>query len=87
VDIAGPHVVGGVDEEIHKPDDRAFIGIARRLLIHLGKIAAADPSIRFHYVTAREMVNILHAAEDGHSGEPGIFRDHCYRKSGAADSA
>ena len=53
----------------------------------LGKIAAADPSIRFHYVTAREMVNILHAAEDGHSGEPGIFRDHCYRKNGAADSA
>lgn len=52
----------------------------------LGKIAAADPSIRFHYVTAREMVNILHAAEDGHSGGPGIFRDHCYRKSSAADS-
>lgn len=53
----------------------------------LGKIAAADQSIRFHYVTAREMVNILHAAEDGHSGEPGVFRDHCYRKNGAADSA
>jgi len=50
----------------------------------LAEIAAADSSLRFHYVTAREMVNILHAAESGHSGDPGVFRDHCYRKSGAA---
>ena len=50
----------------------------------LAEIAAADPTLRFHYVTARELVNILHAAEDGHSGEPGVFRDHCYRKNGAA---
>ena len=50
----------------------------------LAETAAADPTLRFHYVTARELVNILHAAEDGHSGEPGIFRDHCYRKNGAA---
>jgi hypothetical protein len=53
----------------------------------LADLAATDSSIRFHYVTAREMVNILHAAEDGHSGEPGSFRDHCYRKSSAAVSA
>ena len=50
----------------------------------LAEIAAADSTVRFHYVTARELVNILHAAEDGHSGEPGIFRNHCYRKNGAA---
>ena len=53
----------------------------------LAEMAAADPSLRFHYVTARELVNILHAAEAAHSGEPGGFRDHCYRKTGAAISA
>ena len=33
---------------------------------------------RLHYVTARELVNILHAAEDGNAGDPGEFRDHRY---------
>lgn len=35
---------------------------------------------RFHFVSAREMVNIIHAAEDGHAGNAGAFRDHRYRK-------
>jgi hypothetical protein len=30
---------------------------------------------RLHYVTAREMTNIVHAAEDGRSGHPAQFRD------------
>jgi hypothetical protein len=30
---------------------------------------------RIHYVTARELANILHAAEQGHSGDPSRFRD------------
>jgi hypothetical protein len=34
---------------------------------------------RLHYVSAREMVNILHAIEDGATGEPGQFRDYRYR--------
>jgi hypothetical protein len=34
---------------------------------------------RVHYVTAREMVNILHAAEDGMTGNPGQYRDYRYR--------
>ena len=50
----------------------------------LEEIAAADHTIRFHYVSARELVNILHAAEAGHSGEPGPFRNYRYRRSGAA---
>jgi len=50
----------------------------------IAEMAAADKSLQFHYVTARELVNMVHAAEAGHSGEPGVFRDHCYRKSGAA---
>jgi hypothetical protein len=31
---------------------------------------------RVHYVTARELANILHAAEEGASGDPSRFRDH-----------
>jgi hypothetical protein len=29
-----------------------------------------------HYVTAREIVNIIHAAEDGAAGDPGDYRDY-----------
>ena len=35
--------------------------------------------IRLHYVTARELVNILHAAEDRQPGSPGEYRNHVYR--------
>ncbi len=35
---------------------------------------------RLHFVSAREMVNIIHAAEDGHAGDAGAFRDHRYHK-------
>ena len=45
----------------------------------LEALSRADAGFRYHYVTAREMVNILHAAEDGHSGEPGQYRDYRYR--------
>jgi hypothetical protein len=34
---------------------------------------------QLHYVTAREMVNIIHAAEDGKTGSPGAWRDYRYR--------
>jgi len=33
---------------------------------------------RVHYVSAREMVNIIHAAEDGKTGDPGAYRDYLY---------
>jgi hypothetical protein len=33
---------------------------------------------RVHYVTAREMVNLLHAAEAGRAGDPGEYRDFRY---------
>jgi hypothetical protein len=47
----------------------------------LAEIAAKDATLRFHYVTSRELVNILHAAEAGHSGEPGQFREFRYKKA------
>ena len=31
---------------------------------------------RLHYVTAREIANIVHAAEDGHTGDPNRYRDY-----------
>ncbi|QTN31986.1 hypothetical protein HZ994_06475 [Akkermansiaceae bacterium] len=34
--------------------------------------------VRLHYVSAREMANLIHAAEDGHSGDPNGHRDHIY---------
>src|SRR5262249_1976285 len=46
----------------------------------LVKLGAEDPSLCFHYVTARELVNILPAAEAGPSGNPGQFRDFRYRR-------
>ena len=36
--------------------------------------------VHVHYVTAREIVNIMLAACDGHEGDPGGFRDYRLRK-------
>jgi len=41
---------------------------------------------RLHFVTAREMVNIIHAAEDGRDGNPGQYRDYRFL-SGNGDVA
>ena len=32
-----------------------------------------------HYVTAREMYNMVKAAEDGHAGNPNDYRDYILR--------
>ena len=37
---------------------------------------------RVHYVTAREMTNILHAMEDGETDNPGKHRDHHFKLAG-----
>jgi hypothetical protein len=37
--------------------------------------AASNPGFQFHYTTARELVNIVHAAEAGKSGNPSDYRD------------
>lgn len=34
--------------------------------------------VRLHYVSAREVVNLIHAAEDGHTGNPNDYRDHVF---------
>jgi hypothetical protein len=67
-----------------KPENsRMLLGAPmRNFHASLQKIAASDPTFRFHYVSARELVNILHAAEAGHSGDPGEFRNFRYRRIG-----
>jgi hypothetical protein len=37
---------------------------------------------KLHYVSAREMYNIIKAAEDGLDGDPGAYRDHVLPKPG-----
>ena len=43
---------------------------------HLASSFNDGSRFRLHYVTAREMANIVHAAEAGESGDPGKFRDY-----------
>jgi hypothetical protein len=38
--------------------------------------AIGERELTLHYVTAREAYNIVKAAEDGHSGDPGQYRDY-----------
>ena len=46
----------------------------------LDELARDDERLQIHYVTAREMVNIVHAAEDGCEGQPGDYRDYRYQR-------
>lgn len=51
---------------------------ARRFYRDLASFARQTPGFHYHFVTAREMVNLVHAAEDGHSGPPSNWFDHRY---------
>jgi hypothetical protein len=54
---------------------------------HLRDRASENSGFQYHYVTAREMVNLVHAAEAGESGAPGRFRDYSYRLTGGTSGA
>jgi len=63
-----------------QPNSSLFLGKQMQKFHHdLARFADENTGFHFHYVTAREMANILHAAEDGHSGSPGDFRDYRYQ--------
>jgi hypothetical protein len=51
----------------------------RRFYEHLLARYNDGKEFLIHFVTAREMVNIIYAAEDGHSENPGSFRDYRLR--------
>ena len=58
---------------------RSNLGDERRQFHGAIQQMARDRGFRLHYVSAREMVNVLHAAEDGHGGDAGPWRDFIYR--------
>jgi len=65
------HTHGGIPRNY-----RALLGDpARAFHRELAAAAAADPCLRVHYVTAREMVNLVHAAEAGAAGDPAAWFD------------
>ena len=65
------------------PNREMFLGEPmRRFHADLARFAAESKGAFVpHYVSAREMVNILHAAEDGYTGSPGEYRDYRYRSN------
>lgn len=65
-----------------------LLGDAGKRLFHYLEQAYNDGvRFRLHYVTAREMFNIVKAAEAGHAGNAGAFRDHVVRPAAEAGSA
>jgi hypothetical protein len=68
------HTHGGIPSNI----DMLLGAPMRRFHTSLHDFAAAHPNFHFHYVTARQLVNIVHAAESGQSGNPAHYRDFRY---------
>jgi hypothetical protein len=50
---------------------------------HLTRTYNDGENYRLHFVTAREMVNIIHAAEDGKNGNAGEFRNYLFTRGGS----
>jgi hypothetical protein len=71
------HTHGGIERDmatlLAKP--------MRDFFQHLTTAYNDGKKYRLHFVTAREMVNIIHAAEDGHTGNAGAFRNHRYHSA------
>jgi hypothetical protein len=60
----------------HGMQNRAsFLGENMRLTLQAMQAWWNRPPFRLHYVTAREAYNIVKAAEAGHSGNPGDYRN------------
>ena len=45
-------------------------------IVALARRAKEDPNFQFHYVTAREMYNLVRAAEAGWQGSVALARDY-----------
>lgn len=58
----------------------------RRFLEELVQ-GAGDRKETLHFVSAREMTNIILAACDGHDGTPGSYRDYRYKRNSKARSS
>ena len=60
-------------------DEPVMLGAAIQHFLRTLVEAARDGGDRLHFVTAREMVNIMLAACDGRAGNPGAYRDYRLR--------
>lgn len=67
------HTHGGPER-----NHEVLIGETRRRFHNDLTTLAQRQGFRIHYVSAREMVNILHAAEDGMTGNAADWRDYIY---------
>lgn len=66
------HSHGGIE-----PNFQVLLGEAmRRFYRELEQFSTEHPGLGIHFVTAREMVNLIHAAEDGHDGPPSAALNH-----------
>jgi hypothetical protein len=65
------HTHGGLPDT----SDMLLGDVMRRFHDALADRSRRDPHFRLHYVSAREMVNIILAAEHGMTGNPGAYRD------------
>jgi len=73
------HTHGGIP-----PNMRTLLGEAMpRFYEHLLESCSPVRGFRVHFVTARELVNIVHAAEDGAVGDAGDYRNYRYRSGQA----
>jgi len=58
-------------------DTMALLGDSMRLFLReLKESGRVSGKYKVHFVTAREMVNIILAACDGRDGDPGLYRDY-----------
>ena len=65
------HTHGGIPRNY-----RTLLGQpAHRFHQDLARHAAANPNLRYHYVTAREMTNLIHASEAGFNSNPAAALD------------
>lgn len=68
------HTHGGIP-----PNYRMLLGDPMRAFyVYLSRMMENDKMIRVHYVTARELVNIVLAAAAGHAGSPSDYRDFVF---------
>lgn len=62
----------------HEAGHPSNIGVARGKFHAELEQLMRSLGVRLHYVSARELVNIIHAAEDGKAGDAGAWRDYIY---------
>lgn len=59
--------------------DMLLGGVLQQFYQSLAEHCAQQDGMSLHFVTAREMTNIVHAAEAGERGSPGEYRDYRYK--------